>query len=157
MIRNATLYREYGIIHEERMAIQMELHNRIEPVANYVIRRPGIPRWWDPVSRPHVAVILKNPVNGGEIRYFLSQCGEKDRNGRISLDVGDIDSLPEGTLLEVRYSATKANLYQLEMVGTVACWRWVNRSQGLQSFNTESPDWNYRVDTKIESDDYRYS
>ncbi len=139
------------------MTIQMDMPNRIEPVTNYVIRRPGIPRWWDPVARPHVAVIMKNPVNGGEIRYFLSQCGEKDRNGRTSLDVGDIDSLPEGTLLEVRYSATKANLYQLEMVGAAACWRWINRSQGLQSFETESPDWNYRVDTNIDSENLLYS
>ncbi|MFW9787879.1 MAG: hypothetical protein ACFFE2_16500 [Candidatus Thorarchaeota archaeon] len=132
----------------------MDLSSQIEPVGSYVIRRPGIPRWWDPVARPHVAVIMKNPVNGGHIRYFLSRCGEKDNNGRISLDVGDIDSLPEGTLLEVRYSATKANLYQLERVGAVACWRWINRSQGLQGFETESPNWNYTVDSSIEPGGY---
>jgi hypothetical protein len=139
------------------MTIQMELPSRIEPVSDYVIRRPGIPRWWDPVARPHVAVIMKNPMNGGEIRYFLSRCGEKDNKGRTSLDVSDIDNLPEGTILEVRYSATKANLYQLEMVGAVACWRWINRSQGLQSFNTDSPEWNYRVDTNIGSNELMYS
>ena len=133
--------------------MQMFVHN--QPFTNdYVIRRPGIPRWWDPISRPHVAVIVKSPDNGGNIRYFLSKRGEKDGNGRTSLDVGDIDSLPEGTLLEVRYSATKANLYQLEMVGAVPCWRWVNRSQGLQGFETESPEWEYRVDTSLESDRY---
>ena len=135
----------------------MDSPSRISPLSDYVIRRPGIPRWWDPVARPHVAVIVKNPVNGGETRYFLSRCGEKDSNGRISLDVGDIDSLPEGTLLEVRYSATKANLYELEMVGAVTCWRWVNRSQGLQSFETESPDWSYTVDSSIASKGYRLS
>jgi hypothetical protein len=97
---------------------------------------------------------MRNPMNGGHIRYFLSKCGEKDDHGRTSLDVGEIDSLPEGTLLEVRYSATKANLYQLEMVGAVACWRWVNRSQGLLGFETESPEWSYRVDSSMESDRY---
>lgn len=131
--------------------------NRIEPVSNYVIRRPGIPRWWDPVARPHVAVIIRNPVNGGTTRYFLSRCGNKDHHGRTALDVGDIDSLPEGTLLEIRYSATKANLYQLEMVGAVPCWRWVNRSQGLQSFETESPDWTYTVDSSIEPNGYGFT
>jgi len=138
----------------ERMTIQLDIPTRIEPIADYVIRRPGIPRWWDPVSRPHVAVIMRNPMNGGDTRYFLSKRGEKDHKGRTSLDVGDIDSLPEGTLLEVRYSATKANLYRLELVGAVPCWRWVNRSQGLQGFETESPDWSYRVDSSIEPDSY---
>ena len=135
----------------------MDSPSRISPPSDYVIRRPGIPRWWDPVARPHVAVIVKNPANGGATRYFLSRCGEKDSNGRTSLDVGDIDSLPEGTLLEVRYSATKANLYELEMVGAVACWRWVNRSQGLQSFETESPDWSYTVDSSIDPKGYGLS
>ncbi|MGY5863420.1 MAG: hypothetical protein RTV41_02380 [Candidatus Thorarchaeota archaeon] len=136
------------------MTIQLDSPTRIEPIADYVIRRPGIPRWWDPVSRPHVAVIMRNPLNGGDIRYFLSKCGDRDHKGRTSLDVGDIDSLPEGTLLEVRYSATKANLYQLEMVGAVSCWRWVNRSQGLQSFESERYDWSYRVDSSLEPDSY---
>ncbi|MFW9794909.1 MAG: hypothetical protein ACFFEE_11430 [Candidatus Thorarchaeota archaeon] len=136
------------------MTIQLDIPNRIQTMTDYVIRRPGIPRWWDPVARPHVAVILKNPMNGGNIRYFLSKCGKKDNNGRTSLDVGDIDSLPEGTLLEVRYSATKANLYKLKRVGAVSCWRWINRSQGLHGFETESLDWNYCVDTKIDSDGF---
>jgi hypothetical protein len=90
-------------------------------------------------------------MNGGDIRYFLSKCGEKDNKGRISLDVGDIDSLPEGTLLEVRYNATKANLYVLEKVGAVPCWRWVNRSHGLQGFESERPEWGYRVDSSLSS------
>jgi hypothetical protein len=97
---------------------------------------------------------MKNPANGGAIRYFLSQRGEKDNRGREALDVGDFDRLPEGTLLEVRYSATKANLYQLEMVGAAACWRWINRSQGLQSFETDSSDWNYRVDSSLDPNSY---
>jgi hypothetical protein len=140
--------------HSERMTIQLDIPGRIEPITDYVIRRPGIPRWWDPVARPHVAVIMKNPVNGGVTRYFLSRCGEKDNKGRTTLSVGDIDTLPEGAFLEVRYSATKANLYQLEMVGAVTCWRWINRSQGLQSFETELPDWNYKVDSSLESNSY---
>lgn len=127
---------------------------RIEPIGNYVIRRPGIPKWWDPVARPHVAVIMRNPMNGEDIRYFLSKCGEKDSKGRTTLDVGDIDTLPEGSLLEVKYNATKANLYKLEMVGAVPCWRWIDRSQGLLSFESESLDWNYPVDSSLERNSY---
>lgn len=155
VIRDARLYREFGIIYLERMTIQLDVSpTKIEPMPDYVIRRPGIPRWWNPVARPHVAVVMRNPMNGGCVRYFLSKCGEKDNKGRTSLDVGDIGSLPEGTHLEVRYSATKANLYKLEMVGAAACWRWINRSQGLQSFETESIDWDYPVDSSLESNKY---
>jgi len=138
----------------ERMTIQLDMPTRIEPIGNYVIRRPGIPKWWDPVARPHVAVIMRNPVNDGDIRYFLSKCGERDSKGRTSLDVGDIDCLPEGTLLEVKYSATKANLYKMEMVGAVPCWRWLNRSQGLLGFESESLDWNYHFDSSLEQSSY---
>ncbi len=138
----------------ERITIQLDMPTRIEPIGNYVIRRPGIPKWWDPVARPHVAVIMRDPINGGDIKYFLSKCGEKDSKGRTALDVADIDSLPKGTLLEVKYSATKANLYKMEMVGAVPCWRWINRIQGLQSFESESLDWNYRVDGPLEQNGY---
>jgi hypothetical protein len=100
---------------------------------------------------------MRNPVNGGAIRYFLSRCGARDSRGRMALDVGDIDKLPEGTLLEVRYSATKTNLYQLEMVGAAACWKWINRSQGLQSFETESSEWNYRVDSSLDPNSHLLS
>jgi len=137
--------------------IQLDMPSRIEPVSSYVIRRPGIPRWWDPISRPHVAVIMKDPANGTAIRYFLSRRGEKNGRGRMALEVGDIDRLPEGTLLEVRYSATKTNLYQLEMVGSVACWKWINRSQGLQSFETDSFEWNYHVDSSLDPNSYLYT
>lgn len=109
------------------------------------------------MARPHVAVIMKNPANGTAIRYFLSRRGARNNTGRTALDVGDIDKLPEGTLLEIRYSATKTNLYQLEMVGAVACWRWINRSNGLQSFETDSSDWNYRVDSSLDPNSHLLS
>jgi hypothetical protein len=137
------------------MTIQIDVSpTSLELIPDYVIRRPGIPRWWDPVARPHVAVIMRNPIDGKDMRYFLSKCGEKDHKGRTALDVGEIDSLPEGSLLEVRYSAIKANLYKLEKVGAVPCWRWINRSQGLQGFETETPDWSYHVDSTLDSENY---
>ena len=132
----------------ERMTIQLDYSTRIDTVIDYVIRRPAIPRWWDPVSRPHVAVILPDPNSGQEIRYYLSKCGLKRSNGRSILDVVDIDTLPEGTLLEVKFNATRANLYQLELVGTVACWRWLGRSEGLPDFDSDdSIYWDHVLDT----------
>ena len=132
----------------ERMTIQLDYSTRIDTVIDYVIRRPAVPRWWDPVSRPHVAVILPDSPSGKEIRYYLSKCGEKRSNGKSILDVVDIETLPEGTLLEVKFNATRANLYQLELVGTVSCWRWLGRSEGLPDFDSDdSIYWDHVLDT----------
>jgi len=113
-----------------------------------VIRRPAIPRWWDPVSRPHVAVLIPDPRSGAEVRYYLSKCGEKQSGGRYDFEVVDIDKLPEGTLLEVKFNAMKANLYKMERVGTVPCWRWLGRSNGLPDFDSDnSIYWDSVLDT----------
>ena len=93
------------------------------------------------MARPHVAIVIPDPITGTYVRYFLSRCGDQRPNGRSLLDVSDIDTLPEGTLVEVRFSATKANLYRLEPVGNVPCWRWLARSQGLHDFETENIIW----------------
>jgi hypothetical protein len=135
------------------MTIQLDAATRIEPVTDFVIRRPAIPRWWDPVSRPHVAIFVHDPITGAEVRYYLSRCGGQSSNGRTLLEVSDIDSLPEGTLVEVRFSATKANLYRLEMVGNVPCWRWVARSQGLHDFETESVSWELDEEDEFQEPD----
>ena len=126
----------------------MDYSTRLDTVIDYVIRRPAIPRWWNPVSRPHVAVIIPDPLSGDETRYYLSKCGDRQSNGRSLLDVVDIDTLPEGTLLEVKFNAIKANLYQLELVGNVPCWRWLGRSQGLPDFDSDdSIYWDHVLDT----------
>ncbi len=134
--------------YSERITIQLDYSTRLDTVIDYVIRRPAIPRWWNPVSRPHVAVIMPDPLSGDETRYYLSKCGDRQSNGRSLLDVVDIDTLPEGTLLEVKFNAIKANLYQLELVGNVPCWRWLGRSQGLPDFDSDdSIYWDHVLDT----------
>ena len=126
----------------------MDYSTRLDTVIDYVIRRPAIPRWWNPVSRPHVAVIMPDPLSGDETRYYLSKCGDRQSNGRSLLDVVDIDTLSEGTLLEVKFNAIKANLYQLELVGNVPCWRWLGRSHGLPDFDSDdSIYWDHVLDT----------
>ncbi len=126
----------------------MDYSTRLDSVIDYVLRRPAIPRWWNPVSRPHVAVIMPDPLSGDETRYYLSKCGARQANGRSLLDVVDIDTLPEGTLLEVKFNAIKANLYKLELVGNVPCWRWLGRSQGLPDFDSDdSIYWDHVLDT----------
>ncbi|RDE16984.1 MAG: hypothetical protein C4K47_00595 [Candidatus Thorarchaeota archaeon] len=118
-----------------------------ELVCDYIlVRRPSLPRWWDPVARPHVAVIVEDAIDDSAVRYYLSRTGCPDRNGRVPLEISDIESLPEGSLLEVRYNTTKANLYRLELIDNVPCWRWVGRCRGLSSFESEMVDWTHLLD-----------
>jgi hypothetical protein len=112
-----------------------------------LVRRPALPRWWDPVSRPHVAIVVEDYFTGAVTRYYLSQCGQVDQYGRTPLEVAKIDeiisTLSDGTVLEVRFNATKANLYKLQLIDGVPCWRWVGRCRGLCDFEYPSTlDWN---------------
>jgi hypothetical protein len=112
-----------------------------------LVRRPAFPRVWNPVSRPHVAVVVQDD-DGLKVRYYLSSVVE-DEAGRRILEVADFDTLPEGTLLEVRFDATKANLYKLERINGTACWRWMARSRGLQGFDYPSEiDWHDHIELR---------
>jgi hypothetical protein len=101
-----------------------------------LIRRPAIPRVWDPIARPHVAIVVDDPDSEISFRVYLSNVIEKE--GQKILETTDLDSLPEDTLLEVRHSAQMANLYRLELVDGVVCWRWVGRCRGLDDFEQPS-------------------
>ena len=119
----------------------------IELVSDYIlIRRPALPRFWDPVSRPYVALIVEDPISEKMIRYYLSFGNGINKEGRELLDVVDLDvlanDLQHGALLEVRFSATQANLYQLEILRGMPCWRWVGKYRGLQDFDYPATiDW----------------
>jgi hypothetical protein len=116
----------------------------MELVSDYILmRRPALPRKWDPVARPHVAIIVSDPLTGQNLRYYLSYIGPVDLEGKESLEMVNLDQLaeelPEGTSLEVRFSATNANLYRLEACGALACWRWVGKYRGIQDYEFPSP------------------
>ena len=109
-----------------------------------LVRRPGIPRWWNPITRPHVAILMTDPITGSCSRYYLSRKGGRAPNGRVLLEVNDIDCLPEGTFLEIRFDSMTANLYKLEFVDGVPCWRWIDRCRGLNDFEyPTSIEWNH--------------
>lgn len=121
--------------------MQVEVTAGMESIKNCIlVRRPSIPRYWDPIARPHVAVVVLEPDTGRESRYYLSKAGAEE-NGKIVLEVADFSELAEGTLLEVRYNSIKANLYQLELVSGMPCWRWIGRCRGLSDFESEEVDW----------------
>lgn len=133
------------------MSLKSGLSTNMELVSDYIlIRRPGLPRKWDPIARPHVAIIVDDPLSGINVRYYLSYIGPVGLDGKESLETVDIDEmaeeLPVGALLEVRFSATNANLYRLEACGVVPCWRWVGKYRGIQDFESSSPiDWEKMV------------
>ncbi|TFF86584.1 hypothetical protein EU519_01160 [Candidatus Thorarchaeota archaeon] len=125
----------------------MEATAGMESIKNYIlVRKPSIPRYWDPISRPHVAVVVLEPDTGVESRYYLSRVGNEE-DGKMPLEVADFSDLEEGTLLEVKYNSVKANLYQLELVSGMACWRWVGRCRGLSDFESERVDWDHLLCT----------
>ena len=119
----------------------------IELVSDYIlIRRPALPRFWDPVSRPYVALIVEDPISEKMVRYYLSFGNGINKDGRELLDVVDIEvlvnDLEHGALLEVRFSATQANLYQLEILRGMPCWRWIGKYRGIQDFDYPATiDW----------------
>ena len=131
--------------------MQSSLSTNLELVSDYILMRyPAIPRKWDPLARPHVAIIIDEPMTGQRVRYYLSQIGQPELDGKESLDTVDLDAmakeLPAGTLLEVRFNATTANLYRLEIYGCVPCWRWIGKYRGILAFEFPSPiDWDEMV------------
>ena len=131
--------------------MQSSLSTNMEFVSDYILmRRPAIPRKWDSVSKPHVAVIIDEPLTGQRVRYYLSQIGAPELDGNEGFDIVDLDvlakELPAGSLLEVRFSATNANLYRLENCGCVPCWRWIGKYRGIQAFEFPSPiDWDEMI------------
>ncbi len=115
----------------------------MEMVSDHIlIRRPAIPRWWDPIARPHVAIVIENPVRNTTERIYLSRTGQDTEDGRTILEVAELDeiasSLSDGAVLEIRFSATKANLYKLQIIEGVPVWRWVGRCRGLCTFEYPS-------------------
>ena len=124
--------------------MQSGLATTMELVCDYILmRRPTLPLRWDSVGRPHVALLVEDPITGDIVRYYLSQAGPLDEDGYETLDIVDIDGLAEdlqpGSLLEVRFGATCANLYKLELCGNVPCWRWIAKYRGIQDFNIPAP------------------
>ncbi|MFW9908862.1 MAG: hypothetical protein ACFFEF_09830 [Candidatus Thorarchaeota archaeon] len=131
--------------------MQTGLSANMELVSDYILmRRPALPLRWDSIGRPHVAVIVDDPLTGQNLRYYISHIGPMEDDGRESLHVVDLDKmaqdLPAGSLLEVRFNATNANLYRLESCGSVPCWRWIGKYRGIQDFEYPSAiDWDQMV------------
>ena len=136
----------------ERTALRQELVSKMELISDYIlIRHPSIPRYYDPIARPYVAIITQDVLTGEKSRKYVSQGGPLDSEGREPLVVADIDQLASqlqsGTLLEVRFNSMRANLYKLEILDDVPCWRWIGKYRGHTDFDYPSAfDWFKLVD-----------
>lgn len=71
---------------------------------------PPIPRNWNPVDRPHVAMLL--PDIAGIFSVFLSNPENVDSQSRQSLEVSDLNRLPAKTVIEIRHSNSQYAYYR---------------------------------------------
>lgn len=71
---------------------------------------PPIPRNWNPVDRPHVAMLL--PDIAGIFSVFLSNPENVDSKSRQSLEVSDLNRLPAKTVIEIRHSNSQYAYYR---------------------------------------------
>ena len=73
-------------------------------------RYPPVPKNWNPVDRPHVAMLL--PDDGGIFSVYLSNPEDVDSQSRQSLEVSDLNRLPAKTVIEIRHSNAQYAYYR---------------------------------------------
>ncbi len=70
-----------------------------------------LPQEWDPIRRPHVALLL--PSGDGIFRVMLS-CPENHRKLMVN---STIDGVKRGSIIEIRYDETEFSYYRKESSG----------------------------------------
>lgn len=73
-------------------------------------RYPPVPRYWNPIDRPHVAMLL--PDEGSIFSVFLSNPEDDGSNQPQSLEVSDLNRLPIKTVIEIRHSNAQYAYYR---------------------------------------------
>jgi hypothetical protein len=76
----------------------------------YSCRAPPIPKYWNPIDRPHVAVLV--PTGSTIMRVFLSKPAAYLSDSSEVLEVSDLDVLPEKSIIEVRNDTVEYNYYR---------------------------------------------
>ena len=74
----------------------------------YTCRILPIPGCWNPITRPHVALLM--PSGKKIIHFYLSNPSSSSSSEK--LDVASIDQLPPKSVIEVRYSNTDYRYYR---------------------------------------------
>ena len=84
-------------------------------------RTPPVPKQWNCVNRPHVALLV--PINDEVFPVFLSQ--PKRTGAGETLEVIDLDSLPPTSMIEVRHTSALYRYYRRDE----AMWTKVGESR----------------------------
>ena len=92
-----------------QMLIENDIYLILQ-IANgaYKCREPPIPKYWNPVERPHIALLM--PSGKKAIRFYLSKPSSSSGDNR--LEVASIDQLPPKSVLEVRHGSTDYRYYR---------------------------------------------
>jgi hypothetical protein len=73
-------------------------------------RTPPLPKDWNPIDRPHVAILI--PSIDSIFRVFLSNPVMDEQRGSTILTCKDMDSLPVRTVVEVKKDSVDYEYYR---------------------------------------------
>ena len=73
-------------------------------------RYPPVPKMWNSVDRPHVALLL--PDVSGIFSVFLSKPADGDSKEEQLLEVSDLNRVPPKSIIEIRHSNAQLSYYR---------------------------------------------
>jgi len=76
----------------------------------FTCRYPPVPKKWNPVDRPHVALLL--PDVSGIFPVFLSKPSEESSNASTYLVTKDLTQLPTKSIIEIRHGNSHYAYYR---------------------------------------------
>ena len=76
----------------------------------FTCRYPPVPKKWNSVDRPHVALLL--PDMGGIFSVFLSKPEDDESKLDRSLEVSDLNRIPSKSIIEIRHSNAQYAYYR---------------------------------------------
>ncbi len=85
------------------------------------LREPPVPREWDDIKRPHVALL--QCFNDDVVRFYLSE----PHTTEGKLDAGDLTTVAPDSVIEVRYDHTDYRYYKRRKNG----WAKVAETRNL--------------------------
>ncbi|MBD3406428.1 MAG: hypothetical protein GF411_09980 [Candidatus Lokiarchaeota archaeon] len=76
----------------------------------YACRTLPIPKHWNPISRPHVALLI--PDNGKVFKLYLSEPNLECTLEGNPILVSDFDTIPDRAIIEIRYTCLNYCFYR---------------------------------------------
>ncbi|MHA2425463.1 MAG: hypothetical protein ACXAEF_11795 [Candidatus Thorarchaeota archaeon] len=76
----------------------------------FTCRYPPVPKIWNSVDRPHVALLL--PDAGTIFSVFLSKPAADQSKKEQSLEVSDLNRIPSKSIIEIRHSNAQYAYYR---------------------------------------------